>query len=282
MLDVVTTTLLVSANILLNNAKILHRPRDFRCSNMVVFGDSLSDDGIEASGESHGFARNSNGRVWSEYLTEMLQCEKYVNYAYSGAKSGMDNFYFDGWSGVEWQVEKYLENCPFLNEEPLVILQSGGSIDFFTGKKYADEVVENIHRVITNISEAMETGTLIILTLLDLGSSPGVRAAEENKELQKRLGELVTETNRQLSHIVLDSNLGARRLHPTLRMRLIDINPIVMTAMYHLNTTEPFTHHSADTKPHSAYNYAYHDLWNPSTFVHYAIAKEIVRQLQDL
>ncbi|KAK5985631.1 hypothetical protein GCK32_021897, partial [Trichostrongylus colubriformis] len=40
----------------------------------------------------------------------MLQCDEYINYAYSGAKSGQDNFYFEGWSGVSWQVQKYLEN----------------------------------------------------------------------------------------------------------------------------------------------------------------------------
>ncbi|EYC06949.1 hypothetical protein Y032_0073g793 [Ancylostoma ceylanicum] len=128
----------------------------------------------------------------------------------------------------------------------------------------------------------MNSGTLIVLTLLDLGTSPGVRAAEESADLQQRLGELVAETNRHLSRIVFDSERGARQLYPKIRIRLLDINPIVMEAMNSLNTSEPFTYHNVNIKPRSVYNYAYHDLWNPSTIVHYALAEEIVKLLQDL
>lgn len=45
----------------------------------------------------------------------------------------------------------------------------------------------------------MSSGTLVVLTLLDLGGSPGVRGAEESGDLQQRIGELVAETNR-VSH----------------------------------------------------------------------------------
>ncbi|EYC06950.1 hypothetical protein Y032_0073g793 [Ancylostoma ceylanicum] len=137
----------------------------------------------------------------------------------------------------------------------------------------------------------MNSGTLIVLTLLDLGTSPGVRAAEESADLQQRLGELVAETNRHLSRIVFDSERGARQLYPKIRIRLLDINPIVMEAMNSLNTSEPFTYHNVNInypltnlayRPRSVYNYAYHDLWNPSTIVHYALAEEIVKLLQDL
>uniref|UniRef100_A0A183U3R9 Sinapine esterase n=1 Tax=Toxocara canis TaxID=6265 RepID=A0A183U3R9_TOXCA len=79
---------------------------------LTVFGDSLSDDGIEVDENSHGFVRNSNGPVWPEYLNKMLACDKYVNYAHSGAKSGYDNVYFSGWSGVLWQIESFLANSP--------------------------------------------------------------------------------------------------------------------------------------------------------------------------
>lgn len=42
----------------------------------------------------------------------------------------------------------------------------------------------------------MASGTLLIFALVDLGSAPGVRTAEEGEELQQRLAELVAETNR--------------------------------------------------------------------------------------
>ncbi|KHJ78432.1 hypothetical protein OESDEN_21947, partial [Oesophagostomum dentatum] len=223
-------------------------PREFRCQSFIVFGDSLSDDGVEAVGESHGFTRNSNGKIWPEYVERMLQCDEYVNYAYSGAKSGLDNFYFDGWSGVSWQVQRYLENHLYVNGEPLIIFQTGGVIDYFTGEKDSTNVIANIEASVENITKTMNSGTLIVLTLLDLGTSPGVRAAEESADLQQRLGELVAETNRHLARIVFDSERGARQLYPKLRIRLLDINPVVLEAMNSLNTSEPFTFHNVNIK----------------------------------
>ncbi|KAK5983711.1 hypothetical protein GCK32_022257 [Trichostrongylus colubriformis] len=88
----------------------------------------------------------------------------------------------------------------------------------------------------------MSSGTLLVLTLLDLGNSPGVRGAEEGGDLGQRIGELVAETNRHLARIVFSSEGGARRFNPRLRIRLLDINPYVMEAMNSLNTSEPFTY----------------------------------------
>lgn len=42
----------------------------------------------------------------------------------------------------------------------------------------------------------MESGTLVILNLLDQGNAPGIRAAEQSEELQQRISTLVSETNR--------------------------------------------------------------------------------------
>ncbi len=93
-----------------------HRPRAVTCEHVIVFGDSLSDDGAEAEGPSHGFNRYSNGPVWPEYLKNMLECANYDNFAYAGATSGMDNFYFPGWSGVLWQVTNFLSATPVVSE----------------------------------------------------------------------------------------------------------------------------------------------------------------------
>ena len=57
-------------------SKYHFQPRDFRCGRLIVFGDSLSDDGVEAEGESHGFLRNCNGKVWPEYVNAMLECDR--------------------------------------------------------------------------------------------------------------------------------------------------------------------------------------------------------------
>ncbi|CAI2323545.1 unnamed protein product [Caenorhabditis sp. 36 PRJEB53466] len=247
---------------------------------MIVFGDSLSDDGVEAEGDSHGFLRNCNGKVWPEYVAGMLECDRYINYAYSGAKSGVGNFYFESFSGLRWQIDQFFTSNKFISDDPLIILQTGGIVDFFGGESNVTEVIENIQQSIENVTQTLNSGTLVILSLLDVSSSPGVQAAEDSTILQERLGSVIAETNRKLRHIVLDSDLGARRMNPFLRVKLIDINSIALAAMQSLNTSEPFTHHSPNVLPQSVYRYAYHDLWNPSTIVHYHIAKEIVRDLQ--
>ena len=72
------------------------------CS-LDVFGNSLTDDGTDID-DRHGFQRFSNGPVWSTHLARMLGCSKVYNYAYSGAKSDYDNYYFKEWSGLLWQV----------------------------------------------------------------------------------------------------------------------------------------------------------------------------------
>ncbi|VDL66531.1 unnamed protein product [Nippostrongylus brasiliensis] len=94
----------------------------------------------------------------------------------------------------------------------------------------------------------MSSGTLLVLTLLDLGNSPGVRGAEESADLQQRIGELVAETNRHLGRIVFDTERGVRRLNPRIRIRLLDINPYVMEAMNSMNITEPFTYQTLNVE----------------------------------
>ncbi|CAJ0956066.1 unnamed protein product, partial [Mesorhabditis belari] len=264
------------------HSRILHKPHEFLCGALFVFGDSLSDDGIEVADESYGFERTSNGPVWPEYLQKMLACDRYVNYAYSGAKSGRDNFYFPNWSGLLWQVERFVDTHPQIPSDSLMIMQAGGAIDFFTGNNKTQEVVENIHEAMNVLLKTMTAGTILVLNIVDQSSAPGVLAAEESQVLQKRISAMVGEANTQLTHLVYDSELGLRKKAPAITVRVLDLNGVVVRAMTDLNTTEPFTHHTKDTGTRSIYQYAYHDLWHPSTFVHHKIAQAIVRELQDL
>lgn len=50
--------------------------------HLVVFGDSLSDNGID---DGHGFLRYSNGKVWPEYLSEAMAAKSVEVRAWSGA-----------------------------------------------------------------------------------------------------------------------------------------------------------------------------------------------------
>lgn len=268
-------------------AGVLHKPHDVACNHLVIFGDSLSDDGIEADTEdtnrvSHGFARNSNGAVWPEYLQRMLGCHKYHNFAYSGARSGMGNFYFANWSGVNWQIERFAAEQQSLGTDTIVILQAGGITDYFTGENNTDVVVGNLHGALVKLLDTMEGGTIMLLNLVDPTSAPGMQTTEKSEDVAQRIAPLVTETNRLLTHMVYDSELGLHKRGNKVNLRLVDLNSIAYRSMANMNTQDAFTHHSAETKPRSAYSFAYHDLWHPSTFVHNKFAKYLLRELQDL
>ncbi len=81
---------------------------------VVAFGDSMSDDGFD---DGHGFLRYSNGKVWVEYLGEMLGASKVEVRAWSGAMSGQGNYNENarGWSGLGWQVDRYAPGDADLN-----------------------------------------------------------------------------------------------------------------------------------------------------------------------
>ncbi len=90
--------------------------------HIVLFGDSLSDNGFE---DGHGFKRSSNGRVWSEYLSEMLGTQSTSIRAWSGATSGIGNYYEEAkdWSGLLWQIENFQAMAGI--GETLAIIQIG-------------------------------------------------------------------------------------------------------------------------------------------------------------
>ena len=73
---------------------------------IVAFGDSMTDNGYD---NGHGFQRYSNGKVWVEYLAEMLRVGDVEVYAWGGARSGYGNDHpnENDWSGLLWQIEHY-------------------------------------------------------------------------------------------------------------------------------------------------------------------------------
>jgi len=258
-----------------------HRPRAVTCEHVIVFGDSLTDDGVEAEGPSHGFNRYSNGPVWVEYLQNMLECAKYDNFAYAGATSGMDNFYFPGWSGVLWQVTNFLSATPVVSEDSLVILQLGGNNDMFNGENKTVMIAENARRAIANLAQ-QGARRVLALNLVDLSEAPGVQNADGGGEIGKWVSLLTSEANMRLRTTLYNRHDGITATFPRLDFKLFDLNGALAEAIAEFaNITEPYTHHRTDTSPSDINHFAFHDLWHPSTFVHQKLALAILRFLQD-
>ncbi len=148
---------------------------DITFRRFVVFGDSLSDDGIDTRTDIHGFGRISNGPVWSEYLAKRigLECGHTENYAYQGAKSGFGNHHaFGNWSGVLWQVDKYF--CIYDSVPPgtLVAVQTGGLFDVARGENVAPLVARNFRKALDILAEK-GADFILVLNLLDPAKVPG-------------------------------------------------------------------------------------------------------------
>uniref|UniRef100_A0AC35G0M2 SGNH hydrolase-type esterase domain-containing protein n=1 Tax=Panagrolaimus sp. PS1159 TaxID=55785 RepID=A0AC35G0M2_9BILA len=258
-----------------------HNPHTVPCAMLIVFGDGLSDDGAEVSlHESHGFLRNSNGPIWPEYLNRMLACDKYQNYAYSGARSGLSNFYFENWSGVQWQIEQFTSRRPLrADKDSIVILQTGGLIDLFSGETNSTSIINNLKKSLEILSDNINRGILILMNLPDLSSAPGLKFAEDGPVIRDNFAVSIAQINTQIRSLVLEFS----RMNPREKVdiRHFDLNSAMFRAISPLNSTEPFSYQKPETRSKDVCGYAYHDLWHPTTVVHYEIARELVTFLED-
>ena len=120
-------------------------------SNILAFGDSLSDNGVykdypiigggtpgnNNTLDTYGFQRYSNGPVWVEYLAgPTLFNAPLLDMAYGGATSGWDDPaaskktgipIFDTTRGLQWQVATYGSVFHTITPTTLVTVWAGGN-----------------------------------------------------------------------------------------------------------------------------------------------------------
>ncbi len=162
--------------------------------NIVVFGDSLSDNGNFLA--SHGTnppppyyeGRFSDGPVWFEYLAQKLGVPGLaLNYAVGGAKTGSANTGDDlensiSYPGFADQVDTYLsvvealETYPgaFANPAKTLFFIWIGANDFWTPTDPETQITEAISNIMDGIQKLIGNGAtkFIVITLPDLGKTP--------------------------------------------------------------------------------------------------------------
>jgi phospholipase/lecithinase/hemolysin len=140
--------------------------------HLVVFGDSLSDDGnlfaiapSQVPSDLYYEGRFSNGPVWVEYLAEedFLDCNL-VNHAYGGATT-------DGVSppGLIAQVNSYTASAT-LADNTLFTIWIGAN-DFLNGSVDYQASADNIGAALEDLA-AFGAEHILIVNLPDLGSTP--------------------------------------------------------------------------------------------------------------
>ncbi|VDM92818.1 unnamed protein product [Litomosoides sigmodontis] len=261
---------------------LLHKPHNVPCSQLVVFGDDFTDDGVEFSVHSHGFARNSNGPIWSEYLSRMLECDEYINYAYSGARSDYSNVFFSDWSGILWQIEHHFMNRRAVPKDSLIILQVAGLSELMLQQANnnettnIDKISENIAHAVSGLINTMDNGNIVIMNLVDPYRAPGysIFTSSENNKLD--ISSAVSHINSKLWRLIIAQE------HKNRQVGLFDLNAAVVDATRGLNTNEPFTYQQSNMTSLKIFDYAYYNQWYPTTLVHHKIAQKLVKFLEDL
>ncbi len=162
--------------------------------NVVVFGDSLSDNGniYSVSGglippAPYADGRFSDGPVWVEYLVEDLGIKgSLFNFAHGGAKSDDGNVNSNElmtFPGMVGEVAAYLAQAPLAAQYPNAFAQPGDSlfIIWIGGNDFLEEGIDPAAvtaGVVANVSSAMdslfEAGAreFLVVYLPDLGATP--------------------------------------------------------------------------------------------------------------
>ncbi len=159
-------------------------------SQLVVFGDSLSDNGnlYAASGGTDPLSppyyngRFSNGPVWSDVVQSRTGVTV-QNYAYGGATSGTDNVAssFPGqYPGLQQQIQSFaLANAAVADPNALYVVWAGSNDFIFLDPGAGPAAVAAlVEEVITNIIvavgslKAMGAQNIVVGMLPDLGLTP--------------------------------------------------------------------------------------------------------------
>lgn len=126
-------------------------------NNLVVFGDSLSDNG--------NIGRFTDGPIWVEILAGDLDAALY-DFAYGGATTGYDNPAADlPITGLQWQVDNYLAPT----DNALYTVWAGGN-DFLQERSFIT-AANNIGTALENLY-GDGARDILVGNLPDIGATP--------------------------------------------------------------------------------------------------------------
>lgn len=151
-------------------------------TNLVVFGDSLSDTGNMLAATGGGVppspayfeGRFSNGPVWPEYLASALDLPL-QNLAYGGAQTGQGNLFGPAFPGLSTQIALWKEAAGPADPDAIYIVWAGAND---VRAALAAGATPNIPAMIENILNAVAAlyaagaRHVVVPNLPDLGLTP--------------------------------------------------------------------------------------------------------------
>ncbi len=246
---------------------------------VVVFGDSLSDDGnllffedqSRPDPELYYQGRLSNGPVWVEYLVdpERLDLAK-TDIALGGAQT-------DGLvpPGLLEQVSTYIvAQGGSLSEDTLFILWAGSN-DFLNGDGDYQEAVDNIN---TAMDRLVESGAehILVLNLPDLGTIPETLGTSEAPAAT----EFTLNFNAELANMLDQFSVE----HPEVGLYTFDVYSFFMevrnnpAAFGFTNVTEPSPNFAIENNFDGA-GHLFWDEKHPTTAAHALLSDRVFADL---
>jgi len=257
----------------------------FGYSNIIFFGDSLSDMGNSFNqwgtpdSPPYWNGRFSNGEVWAEQfgrwngliLNPGRGTGSGNNRAYGGAHSGDGNYLFVI-PNVGKQVDDFLQNHQ-INSNELVVIFCGGNDFVHSDETDTQTVVDNIESHIDQLSDAGAT-EFLIPELPGLDAAPRVHE-ERDAAGVKAFHERLLDFNARL-HSMLDSKVNSTNLtiHRGLTWEVFD--SVLNNPNYYgiTNTTAPACDHEGytcddgDWIAPNAEEFVFFDKMHPTLTIH--------------
>ncbi len=263
----------------------------FAYSQVVAFGDSLSDNGniFALTGDEYPPSpyydgRFSNGPVWVEYLAQDLGVGL-LDMAYGGARTYGNPFSKTGTAttgdefGFTWQVEQYL-NGSFVDPNALYTIWIGGNDLLSTLPPESNRPFPTTLNAVVNIGNAIdalyEAGArdIVLMNMPNLGATPFLNGENDGLYDLPYYGEALAQgynvalsiTQALLEYYIPDLNLYS--------IDVFDLMNEFIAGDYFDNTTNMLI-----ANLNSNESYLFWDDIHPTTYAHSLIADAVYSQV---
>lgn len=258
-------------------------------SKLIIFGDSLSDNGNSYEYSHHqkppkSFyyeGRYSDGPIWIDYVLKQLfennPHPSILNYAFGGAGvlySKSQSF------TLSQEIDSYLLTHHSTDPDSWFVVWIGSN-DYFLNPDMTEtmskKIVAEISRNLLRLAQH-DAHHIIIVAMPDLGLSPFAN----DLELQPQLSAISSRHN----HLLQENILSLRTRFPKTDWQFVDMNPLLTQIMRHpkqygfLHTVKRCLEPGPNHGKLNCANFVFFDQLHPTTQIHKIFSQQFIRDLQ--
>lgn len=184
--------------------------KNINLDRIVVFGDSLSDTiniynafyGAMPNHNSWFLGRFSNGKVWHEYLSDLVSLPSYA-WAVGNSESGEKKFF----PGLKKQLQSFIKYSSYaanykISNTIFAVLFGGN--DLISGDKNPLDIIINYKEELPKLAE-LGAKYIIVINLPDLTITPEVNDWTLDKK--NKLKEDISLVNKEINSMISDLRL---------------------------------------------------------------------------